>query len=36
MVRGTVEQTLNALLDTEVDRLCGAWRYEHSQGRQDT
>jgi hypothetical protein len=33
MVRGTVEQTLNALLDTEVDRLCVAWRYEHSQGR---
>jgi len=34
MVRGTVEQTLNALLD--ADRLCGAGRYERSQGRQDT
>jgi len=24
MVRGTVEETLNALLDAEADRLCGA------------
>jgi hypothetical protein len=23
MVRGTVEKTLNAMLDAEVDRLCG-------------
>jgi hypothetical protein len=36
MVRGTVEETLNALLDAEADRLCGASRYERSQGRQDT
>src|SRR4051795_4059213 len=36
MVRGTVEETLNALLDAEADRLCGAGRYERSQGRQDT
>ena len=36
MVRGTVEETLNALLDAEVDRLCGAGRYERTQGRQDT
>ena len=35
-VRGTVEETLNALLDAEADRLCGAGRYERSQGRQDT
>src|SRR4029077_15184500 len=35
MVRGTVEETLNALLDAEADRLCGAGRYERSQGRQD-
>jgi len=28
MVRGTVEETLNALLDAEADRLCGAGRYE--------
>jgi hypothetical protein len=24
MVRGTVEKTLNAMLDAEADRLCGA------------
>src|SRR5579859_381566 len=35
MVRGTVEETLNALLDAEADRLCGAGRYERTQGRQD-
>jgi transposase-like protein len=28
MVRGTVEETLNAMLDAEADRLCGAGRYE--------
>jgi hypothetical protein len=27
---------LNALLDAEADRLCGAGRYERTQGRQDT
>lgn len=36
MVRGTVEEALNALLDAEADRLCGAGRYERSEGRQDT
>jgi putative transposase len=36
MGRGTVEETLNALMDAEADRLCGAGRYERSQGRQDT
>jgi putative transposase len=36
MVRGTVEETLNAMLDAEVDQLCGAGRYERSQVRQDT
>lgn len=36
MVRGTVEEALNALLDAEADRLCGAARYERSDGRQDT
>ena len=30
MVRGTVEETLNALLDAEADRLCGAGRYERA------
>jgi putative transposase len=36
MVRGTVEETLNAMLDAEADRLCGAGRYERSEVRQDT
>ena len=36
MVRGTVEEALNAMLDAEADRLCGASRYERSEGRQDT
>jgi transposase-like protein len=30
MVRGTVEEALNAMLDAEADRLCGAGRYECS------
>src|SRR5471030_750138 len=36
VVRGTVEETLNALLDAEADQLCGAKRYEHSVDRVDT
>ena len=36
MVRGTVEDTLNALLDAEADRLCNAQRYERSAARRDT
>lgn len=36
MVRGTVEETLNSLLDAEADQLCGAKRYERSAERQDT
>ena len=36
VVRSTVEETLNALLDAEADRLCGAARYERSEGRKDT
>jgi putative transposase len=35
VVRSTVEETLNALLDEEADRLCGAQRYEHSPDRVD-
>lgn len=35
IVRGSVEYTLNALLDAEADRLVGAARYERSQGRRD-
>lgn len=36
MVRATVEETLNGLLDTEADRLCGARKYERTEGRKDT
>lgn len=36
MVRGTVEETLNAMLDAEADRLCGAGRYERNEARRDT
>jgi putative transposase len=36
MVVRTVEETLNALLDAEADRLCGARRYERSPDRVDT
>src|SRR5207245_9656174 len=36
VVRGTVEETLNALLDAEADRLCNAQRYERSAARHDT
>ncbi|WP_199194852.1 IS256 family transposase [Phyllobacterium phragmitis] len=35
MVRGTVEEALNTMLDAEADRLCGAGRYERNEGRQD-
>jgi putative transposase len=36
VVRDTVEQTLNALLDAEADELCGAQRYQRSPDRLDT
>jgi putative transposase len=36
MVRGTVEETLNAMLDAEADELCGAGRYQRSTDRVDT
>ena len=35
MVRGTVEETLNSMLDAEADALCGAQRYERSPDRTD-
>jgi putative transposase len=35
VVRGSVEETLNALLDAEADRLCNAQRYERSEARCD-
>ena len=36
MVRGSVEETLNRLLDEEADRIAGAGRYERSPERIDT
>ena len=36
VVRSTVEQTLNAMLDAEADRLCEAERYERTEARKDT
>src|SRR5271167_184008 len=36
VVRSTVEETLNALLDAEADHLCGARKYERTEGRRDT
>lgn len=36
VVRASVEETLNALLDAEADALCNAQRYEHSPDRVDT
>lgn len=35
-VRGTVEETLNKMLDEEADRLCQARRYERSEARRST
>ena len=36
VVRGGVEETMNALLDAEAHRLCNAQRYERSEARRDT
>jgi transposase-like protein len=36
LVRQSVEDTLNTLLDEEADRLTNAKRYERSEGRLDT
>jgi transposase-like protein len=36
VVRGTVEETLNVLLDAEADRFCNAERYERTEARRDT
>jgi len=35
VVRGTVEETLNALLDAEAERLCNAGKYERTEERRD-
>ena len=36
IVRSTVEQTLNDMLDAEADRLCNAEKYQRNQARTDT
>ena len=36
VVRSTVEETLNALLDAAADRLCRAERYERTEARKET
>ena len=36
VVRESVEETLNGLLDAEADSLCGAKRYERNADRVDT
>jgi putative transposase len=36
VIRSSVQETLNGLLDAEAERLCGAGRYERTEGRKDT
>lgn len=36
LVRGTVEETLNSMLDAEADSFCNAARYERTAQRTDT
>ena len=36
VVRSSVEDTLNAMLEAEADQLCQAQRYERSPDRADT
>jgi putative transposase len=36
LVRGSVEEALNKLLDAEADQLCNAARYERTDARKDT
>jgi putative transposase len=36
LVRNSVEDTLNNLLDDEAKRICNAQRYEHTEQRKDT
>jgi transposase-like protein len=36
MVRSTVEETLNQMLEAEADRLCNAEKYERTEARRDT
>jgi transposase-like protein len=36
MVRSTVEETLNRMLEAEADRLCNAEKYQRTEARIDT
>jgi transposase-like protein len=36
VVRSSVEETLNGLLDAEAEQICGAQRYERSADRVDS
>jgi transposase-like protein len=36
MVRSTVEDTLNKMLDAEADKLCNAEKYQRNEARTDT
>jgi len=36
LVRDTVEETLNQMLDAEAEQLCNAARYERTEARRDT
>ena len=36
LVRGTVEETFNAMLDTEAANLCNAARYERTAARKES
>src|SRR5690606_42162394 len=36
LVRQSVEEVLNGLLDAEADRLTNARKYERTEGRKDT
>lgn len=36
MVLGTVEQTLNAMLDAEADEITQTHKYERTESRADT
>jgi len=36
VVRSTVEETLNQLLDAEAERMCNAEKYQRTEARKDT
>src|SRR5512136_978449 len=36
MVRSTVEDTLNRMLDAEANQLCNAEKYQRNEARTDT